>query len=281
MTRLGNLFNPKIHSLIRLLFVALLVGGMLSQSFGQLSLADSSFHVGPGTQSPRFADNCVNSIVVLADGRILVGGIFTGIAGVARTNLACLNHDGTPDLTFPGTANGPVQKLLVQSDGKILIGGSFSNLQGTACLNLGRLLTNGLVDPDFDAGTNFADMDGIYDLARQTNGSVVVSSFYQPDPMYAEYGSTLRRLEPDGHLDDSFNNTNLFLYWTAQCLLIRTNGEILVGGGFSYVNNARHTAFAVFDAAGNLKTNYTDLLLPESDVFSLNELPDGSLLLGG
>lgn len=279
MTRLGNLFNPKIHSLIRLLFVALLVGGMLSQSFGQLSLADSSFHVGPGTQSPRFADNCVNSIVVLADGRILVGGIFTGIAGVARTNLACLNHDGTPDLTFPGTANGPVQKLLVQSDGKILIGGSFSNLQGTACLNLGRLLTNGLVDPDFDAGTNFADMDGIYDLAQQTNGSIVVSGWYQRDS--TEYASTLRRLEPDGHLDDSFNNTNLFLYWTAQCLLIRTNGEILVGGGFFQVNDLPRTAFAAFDADGNLKTNYNTPLLPGSDVAALNELPDGSLLLGG
>src|ERR1017187_4144188 len=68
-----------------LLFVA------CAPAFGQVSVLDPSFKVGPG------ANRAVNGMVVQADGRILVGGEFTSIGGCSNSFLARLNPDGSAD----------------------------------------------------------------------------------------------------------------------------------------------------------------------------------------
>src|SRR5439155_470667 len=42
----------------------------------------------------------VNSIMIQADGKIIIGGTFTTIGGTARNNLARLNADGSLDTGF-------------------------------------------------------------------------------------------------------------------------------------------------------------------------------------
>ena len=68
------------------------------------------------------------------DGKIVVGGNFTGLGGVTgtttRNRIGRLNVDGTVDPSFnPGT-NGPVLAVAVQPDGKILAGGNFTAVGG-------------------------------------------------------------------------------------------------------------------------------------------------------
>ena len=58
-----------------------------------------------------------------ADGKILIGGGFTTIGGVARNYIARLNPDGSLDTGFNPNANDYVYSIAVQADGKILIGG--------------------------------------------------------------------------------------------------------------------------------------------------------------
>ena len=72
----------------------------------------------------------INTIAVQPDGKIVVGGSFTGLGGVTGTtvrhHIGRLNVDGTVDPSFnPGT-NGPVLAVAVQADGKILAGGNFT-----------------------------------------------------------------------------------------------------------------------------------------------------------
>ena len=43
---------------------------------------------------------------VQPDGKILIGGTFTSVLGVARNNIARLNTDGTLDTAFDPNANG-------------------------------------------------------------------------------------------------------------------------------------------------------------------------------
>ena len=70
----------------------------------------------------------VGSIVfataVQPDGKILIGGTFTTVLGVARNNIARLNTDGTLDTAFNPNASSDVFSIAVQADGKILVGGS-------------------------------------------------------------------------------------------------------------------------------------------------------------
>jgi len=69
--------------------------------------ADASFatsYVGPGQEyNPRYP---VNKMVVQPDGRVLLGGSFPSVAGVARANLARLNANGTLDTSFEDAMTG-------------------------------------------------------------------------------------------------------------------------------------------------------------------------------
>src|SRR5437870_13692092 len=88
------------------------------------------------------ANGTVNVVVVQPDGKILIGGAFTTVLGVARNNIARLNTDGTLD-AFNPNANGTVYAIAVQADGKILAGGLFSWVEGRAGNGSDRLESAG------------------------------------------------------------------------------------------------------------------------------------------
>jgi hypothetical protein len=106
---------------------------------------------------PLVATVGLRALVIQPDGKILVGGGFTSIAGVARTNLARLNADMTVDADFSVVAgaaptnSSAVFALALQPDQKILAGGTFFDLGGVACTNIGRLMPTGAVDTSFNA----------------------------------------------------------------------------------------------------------------------------------
>ena len=83
------------------------------------------------------ANQTVNVFAVQPDGKMIVGGGFTGLGGgtgtTVRNHIGRLNVDGPVDPTFnPGT-NGPVLAVAVQAAGKVLAGGNFiAAVGGTA-----------------------------------------------------------------------------------------------------------------------------------------------------
>ncbi|MBI4324350.1 MAG: hypothetical protein HY674_03725, partial [Chloroflexi bacterium] len=101
----------------------------------------------PGTG----ADSTVSSLAVQSDGKIVIGGDFGVIRGVARRGIARLNEDGTLDATFNPDAgfNGPVYVVLGQPDGSTFVGGQFTLCNGTARTNLARLFPDGTLDTGF------------------------------------------------------------------------------------------------------------------------------------
>jgi len=64
------------------------------------------------------ANGNVYGLAVQADGRILVGGSFTSVGGMERTNLARLNADGTLDTGFNANADDPVYSVALQADAR-------------------------------------------------------------------------------------------------------------------------------------------------------------------
>jgi sugar lactone lactonase YvrE len=90
------------------------------------------------------ANGPVYVVVVQPDGKILIGGLFTTVLGVARNRIARLNPDGTLDSTFNPSANSTVFSLAVQADGKILA--AFS----TASADRRATSLPGSIPPPFD-----------------------------------------------------------------------------------------------------------------------------------
>lgn len=72
------------------------------------------------------------------DGGVLLGGVFTSIDGVARSNLARLRPDGTLDLDWNPSPNGAVQAIAVSSAGDIFVGGDFTAINGQPRLRLAK-----------------------------------------------------------------------------------------------------------------------------------------------
>jgi len=111
------------------------------------------------------ANSTVNSIALQADGKILVGGFFSGagsIGGATRNFIARLDPiTGLAD-SFDPNASADVTAIAVQADGKIVVGGNFSgaNSIGGAARNfIARL------DPLTGAVAVTATSPGSYYLA--------------------------------------------------------------------------------------------------------------------
>ncbi len=74
------------------------------------------------------------------DGRIFIGGSFSQINGIQRTNFASLRPNGILDAdVIPNGANAAVRAMVRQSDGKIMVGGDFSVIGEVARLSIARL----------------------------------------------------------------------------------------------------------------------------------------------
>jgi uncharacterized delta-60 repeat protein len=100
---------------------------------------DTSFDPGAGVTGTAQAQ--VHSIALQPDGKLLLGGLFSHVDGVARANLARVHSDGSLDASFdPGSgANGRVHVLALEAHGRVWIGGEFTQLGGVVRTRLARV----------------------------------------------------------------------------------------------------------------------------------------------
>jgi uncharacterized delta-60 repeat protein len=214
---------------------------------------------------------------VLPSGQILVGGTFLSIGGVTQNFLARLNASGSLDTTFTPTVNGPIQAIVLQSNGQILISGSFSAVDGIGLGNVARLNANGTVDGSFNPNVN-SNVDA---MALASNGQIYIGGNFTliaPNGSTTGYAiSSLARLNPDGSLDLTFNpapNGSVF------CIVIDSNGKILIGGGFTSVGVAQRGYIARLLSTGALDTSSFD---PEANapVYAIALGSNGQIVIGG
>ncbi len=239
-------------------------------AFGQVSVLDTSFKVGPG------ANKAVDAIVVQADQRILVGGEFTAIAGCSNSYLARLSADGTVDKAFnpAGQTDGPVQCLLQQPDRKVLVGGSFGRLLGQDRPALVRLQEDGSVDTTFDASALFSTNTWVFSLALQADGRLLVG-YTGVDNLE----SRIVRVNTNGSPDPAFVCTNQFAGYV-MVLFPQPDGSVLFGGSIWSVGGVNSSTLLRLKPDGALDETF-DAGLESSSVFCLARLPGGQILAGG
>ena len=142
------------------------LGGQPRNNIGRLNTdgsLDTAFN--PGTDFHTEVD----SLIVQADGKILVGGAFATLAGQPRNNIGRLNSDGSLDTAFNPGASSTVTCLALQADGKILVGGTFLTLGGQPHNYIGRLNATGGLDTAFNPGAGFF----LFSLALQPDGKTL------------------------------------------------------------------------------------------------------------
>lgn len=180
----------------------------------------------------------VRAVAVQADGRILLGGMFTDISGFPTRSVARLHPDGTVDKDFYAAISGStpaVHALAVQPDGKILVGGVFSSVDGTERGNLARLNSDGSLDREFSASGLGAN-GKVNALALQPDGKVLLAgSFTRVAGMPRGY---VARLNADGSLDKTFGE-HPGANWYVSDIALQPDGKVLVCGNFTRFNSTR------------------------------------------
>lgn len=205
-------------------------------------IVDPNFNVGTGPNGN------ILSVALQPNGKILIGGQFTSVAGVARNRIARLNTDGSLDFSFdPGSgADDAVNAIAVQPDGNILIAGAFRTVSDNNRNRVARLTTTGALDFNFDPGTG-AD-NTIYTMQLQPDGKIMLGGLFN------SYNQTRRicltRVLPSGTIDTTFMDTayNQFAglpkhyhsddtqnHPFIQSLSLQADGNLMIGGTFDRV----------------------------------------------
>ncbi|MEN9576923.1 MAG: hypothetical protein RL514_4778, partial [Verrucomicrobiota bacterium] len=177
------------------------VNGVNHHGIARLN-ADGSVDVsGNWASNGARTDGSVYAVVIQPDGRIVIGGTFSQVNGVARNRLARLNEDGTLDTTFnPGVGpDNAVYGLALQGDGKLLVAGQFNRYGGAVHNPVARLNANGTLDASFDIGPVLVGY--AQTVVVQADGKIVVAGGLSSTDGRS---SKLLRLNADGTRDGEF-----------------------------------------------------------------------------
>lgn len=177
--------------------------GTIDESFG----TSGHVHIAIGT-----AYDFATSVVIQADGRIVIGG-YTQVGSTYQFGLVRLNPDGSPDTGFgtggivrtPIDQSAVVRSLRILPDGRILALGLAHN--GTQYnLALAQYDVDGTLDDTFSGdGTNIVDMRGalygVNIVGMLPDGGVLISGTVARGSDYPDY---IARLTSQGELDAAF-----------------------------------------------------------------------------
>jgi uncharacterized delta-60 repeat protein len=188
-------FNPGADSTLDAItidrFDNILVGGFFTHVGGVARhflarLTDSGTVDGGFNPNPTGTSVPVGPAIFVClqqDDKILVGGDFTVIDGLACRNIARLDATGHADSSFNPIATGPtnvgkVLSMAVQSDGKILVGGFFTNIGGQPRARIARLNQDGTAD-SFDPSALSTGSASVNAIALQADGKVLAGGTFQ------------------------------------------------------------------------------------------------------
>ena len=251
-------------------FLALCLSRAVSQGAAPAGSVDTTFNATFNTFGYVYA------LAKQADGSILIGGLFQGLNGSLRQNLARIDSAGNLDTNFAPTIDGGVRTVTVQTDGKLVIGGTFTVINGMTANRLARLTPAGQLDPGFQIGSG-AD-DEVYAVQLQPDGKILVAGQFGKVNGAAHPG--LVRLMPNGGVDNSFQ-TNLAAGSQVYALALQSDAKIVIGGWFRSINGLYRRNLARLKTNGALDESFVANTSSYDWVNTLKVQPDGRIIVGG
>ena len=214
-------------------------------------------------------EHLISKIVVLDDGKILLGGSFRQSNGQSK-GLARLNSDGSTDTSFDSPVIFEMPTQIVhdfefQSDGKILAGGLFVTVNGTSCNNLFRMNTDGSRDTTFQC-PSMSDNNPINDIVIRSDGKILIGGAF-PSGISGINRTNLALLNTDGTIDQSFNASVPQFDYVKK--LQEDNGKFIILT-FNLVRR--------INANGSADISFSELPFRAETILAQ---PDGTFIIGG
>ncbi len=223
---------------------------------------DAGLPLGGGFTGIGITGNLVYALAVQSDGKIAVGGNFTGYNGTPVARLARIDGvTGALDTalnTVIGTAglNSIVRTLVVQpTTNQLLVGGSFNLVGTTPRFALVRFNLDATLDP---LSRSFREPGSVLAVCPVGGGKTVIGGLFTHVGGVA-IGANLARLESTGVLDASFNvgsGTNATVYAIVQ----QGDRRLVIGGQFTTFNGVTANRLARLSADGALDDGFNSEL---------------------
>ncbi|MEO8770891.1 MAG: T9SS type A sorting domain-containing protein [Ferruginibacter sp.] len=247
---------------------------------------DATFNT--GGSGPNATVKC---IALQADGKLLIGGIFTTYNGSPADAIICLNADGSPNRTYTTTYGfNDVPTINIQPDGRLLVGRK-------PYAHLVRINLDGTTDAGFHTsfgGYGPYDVYSVYATAIQSDGKIIAVGEFQRYATGSGF-SGIVRLNYDGTRDTSFNNNRPLEDWDVQAtvgtgvvntVFIQPNGKIIIGGVFSdYSTRTLHSTvnnIARLNIDGSVDASFNAYGAGTNGAVNTMALQqDGKTLIGG
>ncbi|HQZ82230.1 MAG TPA: FG-GAP-like repeat-containing protein [Pyrinomonadaceae bacterium] len=185
----------------------------------------------------------ITAVKVQPDGKVLIGGEFSGIGGFNRSGFARVDSTGALDQAF-NPANTLAGRIYLAPDDRIFTTYAYSG----DSLAVTRRDANGNVDPSFStvlfaANTfGFAQLNSLLPLS---DGTVIVGG--QFDRVGDQPRANLVRLSPDGKLDRLFMQKGADA--AVRIIVASPSGKVLAGGAFTMIDGGPKAGIARIDIA--------------------------------
>ncbi|PYT01803.1 MAG: hypothetical protein DMF63_02890 [Acidobacteria bacterium] len=234
---------------------------------------DQSFFITPLTFASTFGGPIVYDIELQSDGKIVIGGVFGGLA--SGENIGRFNSDGTRDVTFSGMASGvTVKDIAISPDGKIFLGGFIGGLPSVA---LYKLNSNGSQDPSFSPTES--GMGAIEAVRLSPDGKAIVAGTFT-----AFKGSPqgrISRINTDGSVDLNFNLNGIGANGNIYDIALQPDGKILIAGAFNSFNATARLRIARLTLEGLLDDTFVPTgTITNTTVNDIELMADGRILVG-
>ncbi|NCT95594.1 MAG: hypothetical protein GXC72_14310 [Chitinophagaceae bacterium] len=247
---------------------------------------DKSFNMGMGfyfgETNYSSSSGIVNTILVMPDGKILVGGRYVNYNGQRSFSLTRLNQDGTVDRGFQsGFVNGEEEVMsLAIHKGRILVGGRFNKYSGAQRNGFVKITMSGSIDIGFNLGGEGMEFETtIRSIAVQPDEKIVLVG--RITKYNGNQIGNIVRLNENGWVDrkfflSRFNTTTLYT------TLIDEKGCIYVGGEFAqYHDVVRGGIIKLMPDGTPDKTALGTNIFSDVVVKSLVKTDDGNIIVAG
>jgi uncharacterized delta-60 repeat protein len=223
------------------------------------------------SQVPINADGPVTTFTVQPDGKIIIGGKFQNIGGLARDRIARLTLDGAIDPSFnagviPGNPIQPINVIAITADNKVYIG-SYDALI--------RVDSAGARDNSFNlASGSTANVRGVTILP---DGKILAFGVYFQDVNHSSPGVAL--YNADGTLDQQFQSPFGSDFSVVLDIAVDKNGRIVV---LEPLRLSRLNTDGSLDATFPISRFGPGPFTPSTQLgFDLLLRPDGNVLVAG
>ena len=125
---------------------------------------DATGALAPGF-TPLATDGAIDGFVLQPNGKLVIGGTFAAVGGVARHALARLDADGSLDASFAdlgfalNPSSGTIYGVAAQDDGAIVAVGNFVVAGGAARSGVARVVTGDYATRALVVGGNGGTLD--------------------------------------------------------------------------------------------------------------------------